>query len=98
MANETVRLAEYAAGLRYEDLPPDVVQRAKDCITDTVAVIVLGNGLPWSRIIAAYAQRVGAGGRSRILGAEGPLVQAPAAALPRAAAARPWARRRSAAC
>ena len=22
MANETVRLAEYAAGLRYEDLPP----------------------------------------------------------------------------
>ena len=81
MANETVRLAEYAAGLRYEDLPPDVVQRAKDCITDTVAVIVLGNGLPWSRIVAAYAQRVGAGGRSRILGADGPTLHAPAAAL-----------------
>jgi 2-methylcitrate dehydratase PrpD len=81
MANETVRLAEYAVGLRYEDLPPDVIQRAKDCITDTVAVVVLGNGLPWSRIITAYAQRVGAGGRSRILGAEGPLVQATAAAL-----------------
>ncbi len=81
MANETVHLAEYAAGLRYEDLPPNVIQRAKDCITDTVAVVVLGNGLPWSRIIAAYAQRVGAGGHSRILGAEGPLVQAPAAAL-----------------
>ena len=43
MANETIRLAEYAAALRYEDLPPHVVQRAKDCITDTVAVIVLGN-------------------------------------------------------
>jgi 2-methylcitrate dehydratase PrpD len=81
MANETVRLAEYAAGLRYEDLPQDVVQRAKDCITDTVAVIVLGNDLPWSRIIAAYAQRIGAGGRSRILGANGPTLQAPAAAL-----------------
>jgi 2-methylcitrate dehydratase PrpD len=81
MAHETVRLAEYAAGLRYEDLPPDVVQRAKDCITDTVAVIVLGNGLPWSRIVAAYAQRIGGGGRSRILGAVGPTVQAPAAAL-----------------
>ena len=81
MANETVRLAEYAAGLHYEDLPPDVVQRAKDCITDTVAVIVLGNGLPWSRIVAAYAQRVGAGGRSRILGADGPTLHAPAAAL-----------------
>ena len=81
MANETVQLAEYAAKLRYEDLPADVVQRAKDCITDTVAVIVLGNGMPWSRIVIAYAQRIGAGGRCRILGAEGPSVQAPSAAL-----------------
>ena len=52
MANETVRLPEYAARLRYDGLPPEVVQRAKDCITDTVAVIVLGNCLPWSRIVA----------------------------------------------
>ncbi len=37
MAHESARLAEYAAGLRYEDLPPNVVRRAKDCITDTVA-------------------------------------------------------------
>jgi 2-methylcitrate dehydratase PrpD len=81
MANETVRLAEYAAGLRYEDLPPSVVQRAKDCITDTVAVIVQGGGLPWSRIVASYAQRIGAGGRSRILGTDGPTLHAPAAAL-----------------
>jgi 2-methylcitrate dehydratase PrpD len=81
MANETIRLAEYAASLRYEDLPPEVVQRAKDCIIDTVAVIVLGNALPWSRIVVAYAQRIGAGGRSRILGAEGPTLHAPAAAL-----------------
>ncbi|MDR3534770.1 MAG: MmgE/PrpD family protein [Rhodopila sp.] len=81
MANETVRLAEYAAGLHYDDLPPEVIQRAKDCITDTVAVIVLGNDLPWSRIVANYARRIGAGGRCRILGAEGPTLHAPAAAL-----------------
>jgi 2-methylcitrate dehydratase PrpD len=81
MANETIQLAEYAAGLRYEDLPPHVVQRAKDCITDTVAVIVLGNNLPWSRIICRYAQGIGAGGRSRILGSDGPTLHAPAAAL-----------------
>lgn len=81
MANETVRLAEYASGLRYEDLPPQVIQRAKDCITDTVAVIVLGNAMPWSRIVANYAQRIGAGGRSRILGAHGPTLHAAAAAL-----------------
>ena len=81
MAHETVRLAEYAAGLHYEDLPPEVVQRAKDCITDTVAVIVQGSTLPWSRIVVRYAQRIGAGGQSRILGADGSSVQAPAAAL-----------------
>ena len=63
MAHETVHLAEYAAGLRYDDLPPQVVQRAKDCITDTVAVIVQGSSLPWSRIVVRYAQRIGAGGR-----------------------------------
>ena len=81
MANETVRLAEYAVGLRYEQLPAEVIQRAKDCITDTFAVIVLGNGMPSSRIVARYAQRIGAGGRSRILGALGPTLHAPAAAL-----------------
>lgn len=81
MANETVQLAEYAAKLRFEDIPPHVVQRAKDCIADTVAVIVLGNAMPWSRVVIDYAQRVGAGGRSRVLGARGPVVQAPAAAL-----------------
>ena len=81
MANETVQLAEYAATLRYEDLPAAVVQRAKDCITDTIAVIVLGNEMPWSRIVISYAQRMGSGGPCRILGAEGPSVQAPSAAL-----------------
>jgi 2-methylcitrate dehydratase PrpD len=81
MAQETVRLADYAAGLHYEDLPADVVQRAKDCITDTVAVIVQGSSLPWSSIVVRYAQRTGAGGRSHILGVDGPDVHAPAAAM-----------------
>jgi 2-methylcitrate dehydratase PrpD len=81
MANETVKLAEYAAGLRYEDLPQDVIQRAKDCITDAVATNFYGNALPWSQMIIAYAQRSGPGGTSRILGSGGPTVQASAAAL-----------------
>ena len=81
MAHESARLAEYAAGLRYEDLPPDVVRRAKDCMTDTFAVIVQGSGLPWSQIAIRYAQRSGTGGKSRIFGINGPMVQAAAAAL-----------------
>src|SRR5437764_8800038 len=65
----TVRLAEYAAQLRYEDLPPVVVRRIKDCITDTVASILYGEKLPWSRIVIAHAQRTGPNGKSHILGA-----------------------------
>ena len=81
MAHETVRLAEYAAALRYQDLPADVVRRAKECIADTVAAIICGSALPWSRIVVRYAERTGPGGRSRILGSDGAAVQANAAAL-----------------
>src|SRR5262249_45575769 len=79
------RLAEYAAALRYEDLPPAVIQRAKDTIADTIATIVYGYGLPWSQIVVGYAQRMGGGangsGKSRILRPGGALVTAPMAAF-----------------
>ena len=81
MAHETVQLAEYAAGLRYQDIPPHVVRRAKDCIIDTVAVIVLGNEMPWSQIVIRYARGIGEGGGSRILGYPGSGLRVPAAAL-----------------
>jgi 2-methylcitrate dehydratase PrpD len=80
MANDTVQLAEYAAALRYEDLPPAVVAAARDCIVDTIAACICGSALPWSRIVIDYAERTGPGGASRILG-RGTAVQAPAAAL-----------------
>jgi 2-methylcitrate dehydratase PrpD len=82
MAQETVRLAEYAAALRYEDLPAEIVRRAKECIADTVAAIICGSALPWSRIVIRYAERTGPGGKCRILGRDGgAAVQANAAAL-----------------
>lgn len=80
MPNETVTLARYAAGLRYEDLPAAVVAKAKDIIADTVAACICGADMPWSRIVIDYAERTGPGGNSRILG-RGSSVQAPAAAL-----------------
>jgi len=80
-AQATMRLAEYAAALEYESVPASVLQRAKDCIADTVATIISGADLPWSRMIVAYAQRTGAGGRSRILCAGDVAVHAPSAAL-----------------
>src|SRR5215470_1766416 len=81
MANETELLAKYAAGLRYQHIPADVIARAKQCIADTIAVIVFGYDLPWSRMIVRYAETHAPGGRSRILGPGAPRVQAPAAAL-----------------
>src|ERR1700744_4416463 len=80
MANETVQLARYAAGVRFEDLPPAVVTHAKEIIADTVAACICGAEMPWSRIVIDYAERTGPGGMSKILG-RGTSVQAPAAAL-----------------
>ena len=80
MPGETVELARYAAALRYEDLPREVVACAKDAIIDTVEACICGSALPWSRIVINYAVRTGPGGAARILG-RGTAVQAPAAAL-----------------
>ena len=76
----TPKLAAYAASLRYEDIPSDVLSRAKDCIADTVAVIAFGGQLSWSKMIIAHAQATGGGGKSAIIG-EAKRVHAPAAAL-----------------
>lgn len=81
MSGETVALAEFASRLRFEDIPADVIQRAKDSIADTIATIVFGRGLPWSGIMVGYARRMGAGGRSYILGDGTVPVVAPYAAL-----------------
>src|SRR5205085_4645236 len=81
MANETVELARYASGLRYRDLPANVVQRAKGTIADTIATIAYGAHLPWSRMVIDYAKRNGVRGKSRILAPGGAQIAAPAAAL-----------------
>ena len=81
MANETEQLAKYASAVRFQDLPQPVIQRAKDCIADTVAVILFGAQFPWSRLVIDYAQRYGAGGPCSIFGVPGVKVHAPYAAL-----------------
>lgn len=41
---ETKRLADFIAGTRYEDLPPDVIREAKLCLLDWLAVTFAGAG------------------------------------------------------
>lgn len=80
-------LAAFAHGLRFEDIPSDVVERAKICIIDTAAVTIFGASFPWSRTLAEYARRYGSGGTCSLLGSPGAKVHAPYAALANGAAA-----------
>jgi 2-methylcitrate dehydratase PrpD len=84
---QTVTLATYGAALRYEDVPPEVLQRAKDCMTDAVATIIYGAELPWSKMIIAYARQNGSGGKSQILGSGTQPVHPQMAALAQGAMA-----------
>jgi 2-methylcitrate dehydratase PrpD len=81
MADETRQLAAYAASVRFQDLPAAVVQRAKDAMADTIAAVLFGHDLPWSRMIVRYVERMGARGKARILTPGGTSVKAPLAAL-----------------
>jgi len=64
VANETFHLAEYAAALRFEQIPQPVLRRAKDCIIDTVAAAVFGHDFVTSQIVLGLA-------RERDFGASG---------------------------
>src|SRR6202162_3141357 len=77
---QTTLLAEYATRLRYEEIPAEVLQRARDCLADTVATILFGAQFPWSQMIIAQARRMGTGGKCAILSTSA-QVCAPAAAL-----------------
>ena len=79
--NETATLAKYVANLRYEDIPENVLERARNTICDTVGAMIFGYSLPWSRMIVDYATTYGRGGKSGIFGSGGELVQPPMAAL-----------------
>jgi 2-methylcitrate dehydratase PrpD len=55
MADETRRLAQYAAGLSFEDIPAAVLRRAKDCLIDSVAIAYRGSRADWINVVKAYA-------------------------------------------
>lgn len=79
-------LADFAVGLTYDEIPAEVIERAKDCVIDTVAACVFGAELPWTRTVIGYAQRNSASGECSVLGT--PIkVRAPFACLANGASA-----------
>lgn len=75
------QLAEFSCGLRYEDIPSDVAERAKDILIDTYAACLFGSRMPWSRMVSDYARACGAGGPCALIGDAVSRVHAPVAAL-----------------
>jgi 2-methylcitrate dehydratase PrpD len=82
----THTLAEFAVNLKYDSIPPEVVERAKDCVIDTVGACVFGSQLPWTQTVIEYAKRNSAPGECSVFGT--PIkVRAPFACLCNGAAA-----------
>jgi len=81
VSRETAQLAQFASALRYEDIPTDVVDAAKNTIADGIAACVYGYRFPWSQAIVRYAEKCGAGGKSVVLGPGAPLLHPCFAAL-----------------
>lgn len=67
------RLAAHAAALRYEDLPPGAVARAKVFILDTLGVGVAGATAQGAAEVLAAAGRWGAGAEATVWGTEARL-------------------------
>ena len=59
VSSPTRALAEFAASLKYEDLPPDLVTLAKQCILDSLGCSVFGSDKPWSKSVARVVSRLG---------------------------------------
>jgi 2-methylcitrate dehydratase PrpD len=69
VANGATRLlARYGVNLRYRDIPPEVISRAKDCLLDIITVALYGSTKPWSRTVVQFVKDQGLSGRSTVLG------------------------------
>jgi 2-methylcitrate dehydratase PrpD len=66
--NATQKLARYAHELNYRQIPSEVIERAKACILDTLAVSLYGSTKPWSKMVSDFVLASGAKGRSTVLG------------------------------
>ncbi len=76
----TFRLAEFAAGLTYEQVPPEAVKHMKLCLLDTIGCGLYGSTLPWGDIMAEFVQERGGLPEASLWG-KGGRVPAEAAAL-----------------
>ncbi|MBB5164036.1 MmgE/PrpD family protein [Mycobacterium sp. AZCC_0083] len=76
----TGRLAHWVADLRYADVPPTVVDRAKYLLLDGLGCALIGAGLPWSRVATDAVLALEGDGDAVVVGT-GETTSAPASAV-----------------
>ena len=65
----TRQLAQHASTLRYDALPPELVERIKQCVLDTLGVTIGASGLCGeAQIVRDYVNELGGRAEARILG------------------------------
>ncbi len=71
MASELRQLARFLSGLRYEDLPEEVVRSAKMCLLDTIASAIGGvHNAQVKNVTDVYLKLAGDNGRIKLWGRE----------------------------
>lgn len=75
------QLARFAAGLRYEDLPPEVVERVRLHTLDIIGVCLLDAPMDFARILCGVAGASGGAAESSLIGSGGIKLPAPLATL-----------------
>ena len=73
-------IAEFVAGLRYEAIPPEVIERIKLLMLDSLGCAIFGAELPWSRILRHTLAKVDTSQGCSVWGT-GQRLSAPHAAL-----------------
>jgi 2-methylcitrate dehydratase PrpD len=66
-AGITRQLAHFAAGLKYDDTPREVIEKAKDLILDQLGVELIGSTLEWNKIAYRYVLEMGGRAESTIV-------------------------------
>jgi 2-methylcitrate dehydratase PrpD len=66
--SETAELALFAAQLRFETLPADVIDKAKVCFRDALACCLFGVTQPWTRMLIDLAVEEGGSPRAGVIG------------------------------
>lgn len=83
--SSTAELAEFAARLRFDDIPPNVVEHMRTCLLDTVGCGLFGSSLEWTGILRTTLARLDPRGACPVIGSKTGL-SAPHTALVNGAA------------